>query len=61
MKLSITGDCDCIHYFKSDGFCDIENNNELCDFDGGDCQCIEPLLGKAVGVVNLINLILLYI
>ena len=25
--------------YKGDGICDDENNNEGCDFDGGDC-CI---------------------
>ena len=35
---------------KGDGNCDSENNNESCDFDGGDCcgynvpigLCIDP-------------------
>ena len=23
--------------YRGDGFCDDENNNAACDFDGGDC------------------------
>ncbi|CAN0490829.1 unnamed protein product, partial [Ectocarpus sp. 12 AP-2014] len=31
---------DCFGVFVSDGWCDLENNNAECDWDGGDCcQC----------------------
>ena len=45
-------------YYFSDGICDDENNNEACDYDGGDCcgdnvdttfcsecQCLDPDFG----------------
>ena len=49
--------CEFIHY-KGDGFCDDGNNNEGCEYDGGDCcgsnidtsyctlcQCLDPIYG----------------
>ncbi len=34
---------ECQHYFiDDDTFCDGENNNEACEYDGGDC-CIEGI------------------
>ena len=49
--------CEFIHY-KGDGFCDDGNNNERCEYDGGDCcgsnidtsycslcQCLDPICG----------------
>merc|ERR1719433_1551470 len=45
-------------YYFSDGICDDENNNEVCNYDGGDCcgdnvgttfcsecQCLDPDFG----------------
>ena len=45
--------------WNGDGFCDDQNNNEACEFDGGDCcgdnvktqyctqcQCLEPSKGS---------------
>ena len=32
----IVGSCGLPFYFD-DGYCDDENNNEGCDYDGGDC------------------------
>ena len=31
-----TGGCE-YPYYQGDGFCDDENNNNGCTFDGGDC------------------------
>ncbi|CAN0569659.1 unnamed protein product, partial [Ectocarpus sp. 12 AP-2014] len=31
---STTGDCSKV--FISDGWCDLDNNNAKCDWDGGD-------------------------
>lgn len=30
----------CFRYFVGNGYCDIECNNRICDFDGGDCECV---------------------
>ena len=35
-----------------DGFCDDENNNEVCEFDGGDCD--EPT-GKGPSVITFFS------
>ena len=32
---------ECLADYKSDGFCDDENNNSDCGYDGGDC-CNNP-------------------
>ena len=34
-------DSDVPHYI-GDGWCDDENNNDDCNFDGGDC-CLDPI------------------
>lgn len=38
--LSTSEAATCFEAWKSDGFCDEQNNNPSCDYDGGDCcQC----------------------
>jgi hypothetical protein len=29
----------CVNEKAGNGICDLENNWEICDFDGGDCKC----------------------
>ncbi|CAN0559509.1 unnamed protein product, partial [Ectocarpus sp. 12 AP-2014] len=31
----------CIGVYVSDGWCDLENNNAECDWDGGDVSLLE--------------------
>jgi hypothetical protein len=39
-------DTSCIASYIGDGWCDLENNNNCCDYDGGDCcpdTCIDDI------------------
>ena len=35
-----------VHMKKQDGYCDDANNNEECQFDGGDCCGSDVKYGK---------------
>ena len=37
----------CVRDFLGDTFCDCNNNNKHCSFDGGDC-CRKTINGRAV-------------
>ena len=40
--------------YKGDGNCDDKNNNEACDYDGGDCcaKTVKNKKGVSTGKVN---------
>ena len=41
--MKITGCGSDIPHWIGDGYCDDENNNDGCNFDGGDC-CLDEII-----------------
>ena len=42
LKRLLTESADCQIRTIGNGVCDILNNNEDCEYDGGDCSCAKP-------------------